>query len=470
MSMMDDGPDITQSVQVTPEGRPKRIQVREWTVEIVSGPDKGRKVTTQDSLLRIGSDPASDLVLSDPTVSRRHLELERNSRGILARDMGSRNGTYLEGHQVLQAIIQPGDKLVVGKTKLLVKQDARATEVEVSGADAFGALVGTSEPMRLLFEQLRRISREDMNLLLEGETGTGKELAARAVHQHSARRHGPFRVVDCNLITEEKAERELFGSLRGTGDGDERGTLGVFEAAQGGTLFLDEVGELPLPLQPKLLRVLETREVPAMGGGQVSVDVRVIASTHRNLEEDVRQGRFRADLYYRLAVARVRLPPLRARREDIPVLAQSILQGLRATVELTPQTLALFEGYDWPGNVRELRNVLERGALLQETGNRSWLDFMAQTARKPESGAGAAQAAATTSVATLVGNMPYHEAKDRVLADFERLYFAEIMRLSHFDMKVAEQKTGLSMQSLYRLLKKNGLRLKDLKNAEGLEK
>jgi len=362
-------------------------------------------------------------------------------------------------------VLQPGDKVQLGKTKLAIKQEARATEVEVmGGADSFGALVGSSEKMRLVFAQLRSIAREDMNLLVEGETGTGKELAARAVHEHSRRRHGPFKVVDCNLITEEKAERELFGGLRSGGDEDDKATQGVFEAAQGGTLFLDEVGELPLSLQPKLLRVLESREVPSLSGSPVQVDVRVIASTHRNLEEDVRQGRFRADLYYRLAVARVRLPPLRARREDIQVLAQSLLKGLRSSFQLTPQTLALFEGYDWPGNVRELRNVLERGALMQETGNVSWLDFMAQPQPKTEG------QQPTTSVAELVTGMPYHEAKDRVVADFERLYFAEVMRVSNFDMKTAEQHTGLSMQSLYRLLKKNGLRLKDLKNAEGLDK
>ncbi|PTL82853.1 AAA family ATPase [Vitiosangium sp. GDMCC 1.1324] len=460
---MNDRPEVTLTVQ-TGESRPTRIQVREWTVEVVAGPDKGKKVTTQDALLRVGSDPASDLVLSDQTVSRRHLELERSGKGILLRDLGSRNGTFLDGHQVMQVLLQPGDKVVLGKTKLAIKQEPRATEVEVSGgADAFGGLVGTSEKMRVVFAQLRSIAREDMNLLIEGETGTGKELAARAVHQHSMRRHGPFKVVDCNLITEEKAERELFGGLR-SGEDDDKGTKGVFEAAQGGTLFLDEVGELPLSLQPKLLRVLESREVPSLDGAPVTVDVRVIASTHRNLEEDVRQGRFRADLYYRLAVARVRLPPLRTRREDIPVLAQSLLRGIKSTFELTPQTIALFEGYDWPGNVRELRNVLERGALMQETGNVSWLDFMAQPERKIEGNQ------PTTSVAALVTGMPYHEAKDRVVADFERLYFAEVMRQSNFDMKTAEQHTGLSMQSLYRLLKKNGLRLKDLKNAEGLDK
>jgi len=300
-----------------------------------------------------------------------------------------------------------------------------------------------------------------MNLLIEGETGTGKELAARAVHAHSARRHGPFKVVDCNLITEDVAERELFGHLKGAVPVADTSAAGVFEAAQGGTIFLDEVAELPVALQPKLLRVLETREVHRIGEGKSrELDVRIIASTSKNLDEEVRQNRFRSDLFFRLAVARVRLPPLRTRRQDIPVLAKHLLATIGTSFELSAQTLSLFEGYEWPGNVRELRNVLERGALMQETGNTSWLDFLANPPKKGE--------APSRSGIDLAANLPYHEAKDRVLADFERIYFAEVMKLAAFDMKVAEQKTGLSMQSLYRLLKKNGLRLKDLKNAEGL--
>ncbi|HLL54276.1 MAG TPA: sigma 54-interacting transcriptional regulator, partial [Myxococcaceae bacterium] len=362
--MKEHAPEVTESVTVPEQRRSSRVQIHEWAVEVAAGPDKGKKVKTLDSLVRVGSDPSNDLVLTDPTVSRRHLEVERTSRGIILRDLGSRNGTFVEGRQTIQTFINPGDKMALGKTKLVVRQEAKATTVEVDGSESFGELVGASEQMRAVFAELRRIALQDMNLLLEGETGTGKELAARAVHDHSARRHGQFRVVDCNLIGEEAAERELFGHLRGG-----EGAPGVFESAQGGTVFLDEVGELPLSLQPKLLRVLETREVPAPGGASHSVDVRIIASTNRNLEEEVRQGRFRADLYYRLAVARVRLPPLRVRREDLPVLARRILKGLNAQFELTAQTLSLFEGYDWPGNVRELRNVLERGALMQETGN-----------------------------------------------------------------------------------------------------
>ncbi|HME90014.1 MAG TPA: sigma 54-interacting transcriptional regulator [Myxococcaceae bacterium] len=457
--MNEDQHETTQSVASSQIASGK-MEVREWMLEVVAGADKGKKVTTLDSLLRVGSDTSNDLVLSDATVSRRHLEIERTRRGLLLRDLGSRNGSWVDGRRVIQAYLEPGDKVTLGQTRLVAKQAATPTEVELAGAESFGELVGSTVAMRAVFAELRRVSLRDVNLLIEGETGTGKELAARAVHSHSARRSGPFRVVDCNLITEEMAERELFGHSGGS-DPSEEPSPGVFEAAAGGTVFLDEVGELPLSLQPKLLRVLETREVRAHEGRMREVDVRIVASTSRNLEEEVRLKQFRPDLYFRLAVARVRLPPLRTRAQDIPVLAQQILRGLGTPFELTPQTLSLLERYDWPGNVRELRNVIERGALMQETGNTNWLDF-AQAAPHDDR--------PSRSVVDLVVGMPYHQAKDRVLADFERFYFAEIMKGSGFDMEVAERKTGLSMQSLYRLLKKNGLRLKDLKNAERLDR
>ncbi len=428
-------PDVTQSLPALQRDI-STVKVHEWSVEVVAGPDKGQTLKTLQSLVRIGTEGLNDLVLSDPTVSRRHVEIERTTRGFVVRDLGSRNGVFLDGHQVLQAIVLPGGKLLVGKTRLAVKQEARATELEVTSDDRFGELFGTSEAMRSAFALLRRVAREDLSLLIEGETGTGKELAARGVHHQSSRRHGPFQVVDCTRLEEDDIQQ-------------------AFEGARGGTLFLDEVGELSASLQPKLLRLLEAEEV----------DLRVIASTARNLDEEVRHERFRKDLYFRLAVARVRLPPLRARKEELPQLALHLVEHLGSKVELSPQTLSLFEGYDWPGNVRELRNVLERGALMQDVGSSQWLDFLAT----PEDG-GAPTRRAGVEVADVLVALPYHQARDRVLGDFERVYFAEVMRKAGFDIKLAEDMTGLSMQSLYRLLKKNGLRLKDLKNAEGLDR
>ncbi|MFZ5470700.1 MAG: sigma 54-interacting transcriptional regulator, partial [Myxococcota bacterium] len=280
-----DDPEVTESVAAP---KPSRVELREWTVEVEAGPDQGRKVTTLGSLIRIGSDPTNDLVLTDSTVSRRHLEIERTPGGLLLRDVGSRNGTFVDGRQVLQAYLEPGDKATLGKTKLALKQQTKGTQVELDGGESFGELVGGSEAMRVVFAELRRAAKGGLSLLIEGETGTGKELAARAVHAHSDRRGGPFRVVDCNLITEEAAERELFGDAK-------EGIPGVFEAAQGGMVFLDEVGELPQALQPKLLRVLETHELVRPGENQPRrLDVRIIASTHRNLDEEVRANRFRA--------------------------------------------------------------------------------------------------------------------------------------------------------------------------------
>jgi DNA-binding NtrC family response regulator len=437
---------LTESVTI-PGETISRVPIREWTVEIVGGPDKGKKVSTLEGLIRVGSDSSNDLVLTDTTVSRRHLELERTMRGLLLRDLQSRNGTFLEGRQVLQAYVDSGDKISLGKTRLAIKRKTKDTEMELLDAESFGELVGTSEAMRIVFAELRRIAREDVTLLLEGETGTGKELAARAVHALSSKRYGPFRVVDCAMLSQQNADRELFGED------------GAFLSAKNGTLFLDEVSELPDAVQPKLVRVLETKEIPPVGGQPArKLDVRIVVSTARNLSEEVQQGKFRQELFFRLAVARVRLPPLRTRKIDIPLLARHLVKGLSAPFDLSPQTLSLLEGYDWPGNVRELRNVLERGALMQSTGNRSWLDLLVQGEKRTDH----------TTLIEIASKLPYHEAKDRVVGDFERHYFAEVMKQANFDMQVAEQRTGLSMQSLYRLLKKNGLRLKDLKNADGL--
>jgi len=358
------------------------------------------------------------------------------------RDVNSRNGTFVFGRQVLEAYLEPSDRIELGKTTLTLRQKSVDTEVELDGQEIFGELVGVSQAMRIVFAELGRVARQDVTLLIEGETGTGKELAARAVHSQSARRAGPFRVLDSALVSESNAERELFGPD------------GALATAQGGTLFLDEVAELPLAVQPRLHRALETKDLP---GGK-KLDARIIASTTRNLAEEVQQGRFRQELFFRLAVVRARMPPLRTRKVDIPVLARQLMKGLSAPVELSPQMVALLEGYDWPGNVRELRNVLERGALLQATGNSDWLELLVPSGRRPD----------RDTLLDVASRLQYHQAKDRVLADFERHYFAHVMKAASFAMRVAAEKTGLSMQSLYRLLKKNGLRLKDLKNTDGL--
>jgi two-component system response regulator GlrR len=438
-----DKPEFTQTLSTGT----RRVQIRGWSVEVVAGPDKGKKATTLDALIRIGSDPTCDLVLEDPTVSRRHLELERGPRGLIVRDLGSRNGVYLQDRQVLSAVAQPNDTLSLGKTKLKVRQEGKPVERDLEASDRFGELVGTSERMRLVFAELKAAATQDANLLIEGETGTGKELAARAVHSHGKRKDGPLVVIDAASLTDE---RGLFGDA-----GNEPGAL---ESAQGGTLVLDEIADLPTLVQPRLLRVLESKELLRANGTKLALDVRIIATTQRNLDEEVRAGHFRSDLFFRLAVARVKLPPLRARKEDIAPLTRALL-GPNAE-PLKPEVLSLFDGYDWPGNVRELRNVLERRALFEGQDDARWLALLPKGEKKAD---------AANALGPLV-DLPYHEAKDRVQADFERAYFAEVMRSCGFDLQAAGTKTGLSVQSLYRLLKKNGLRLKDLKNTGDLDK
>ena len=435
-----------------PAAAASRVRVPTWAVEVVAGPDAGRRVETCEALVRVGTDAGNDLVLGDDTVSRRHLELERGPRGVLVRDLGSRNGTLLEGRSVLQAWLLPGDRLALGQTRLQLRLDAGEAELELSGAESFGQLVGGSEAMRRAFAELRRAADEDLSLLIEGETGTGKELAARAVHGHSVRRNGPFHVLDCNLLP-AAAERGLLGHPAPAPEAPEY--VGALEAAHGGTLLLDEVGEVPLAQQARLLRALEARERPGPDGRARPVDVRLVCTTQKNLEEEVRRGHFREDLYHRLAGRRVRLPPLRARREDVPLLAGALL-GARGTGRPDAALLRALEGHDWPGNVRELRNVLERAPALEDAAD-------------AESLLGPAGAAAPAPVRELC-KLSYHEAKDRVLAQFEHHYFAEVMREVGFDMQRAEERTELSMQSLYRLLKKNGLRIKELRSAGDLDK
>jgi two-component system response regulator GlrR len=434
-------PDTTESVTI-PADNVTRVPIHEWTVEVAGGPDKGRHASALSGLIRVGTDESNDLVLSDGTVSRRHLEIERTPRGLLLRDLNSRNGTFVDGRPVLQAFVQPGDKIDLGKTKLTLRQKSRSTDVELDIGDQLGELVGESESMRIIFAEIRRVTREDLTLLIEGETGTGKELAARAVHAYSSRRFGPFRVVDCPSLNEQNLERELFGAE------------GALATARGGVVFFDEVADLPPAAQARLLRILEAKE---WAPGK-KLDGRVIAATARNLSSEVEQKRFRQELYFRLAVVRVRMPPLRTRKVDIPILAKHLVKSLAAPIDLSAQMLSLLEGYDWPGNVRELRNVLERGALMQATGNSSWLDLLVQPEKRAE----------RSTLLEVASKLSYHEAKDRVQNDFERHYFAEVMKHCGYDLKLAEQHTGLSTQSLYRLLKKSGLRLKALKNADSL--
>jgi transcriptional regulator with PAS, ATPase and Fis domain len=313
-------------------------------------------------VLRIGSDPACDIVVEDPHVSRQHAEVETSSAGVILRDLGSRNGTFVAGVAVKEALLVPGTVIVLGTTRIAfeVQPDNADDEPDSAEPTRFGPAIGASPAMQSVFAMLRKLAPSDVSISLIGETGTGKDVLARGIHENSPRAKENFVVIDCGAVAANLIESELFGHERGAFTGAVAERQGAFERGHGGTVFLDEIGEMPLDLQPRLLRVLEQRTVRRVGGAiEHVVDVRIIAATNRDLAGEVTAGRFRQDLYFRLSAAVVNVPPLRDRKEDMPELIARILADLGKEVSVSPAVLATLEHYDWPGNVRELRNVIE---------------------------------------------------------------------------------------------------------------
>jgi len=309
-----------------------------------------------------GASDAANIVVNDPLVSRVHVELETRPDGLWVRDLGSRNGTWVENLRIDRCRVPDGGTIRIGNTELRVQYRAGSAE-ELWPADRFGVLVGRSAKMRELFATLARIAPSDSSALIQGETGTGKELVARALHDASPRAKGPFVVVDCGALAENLLDAELFGHTKGAFTGAVAARAGAIEEAHGGTVFLDEIGELPLSLQPKLLRAVESRTVRRVG--EVSfrrVDVRFVAATHRSLLDMVGSGDFREDLFFRLAVLPIAVPPLRERLDDVEPLVMHFLGA--AHDKITPQLLGAMKQRTWRGNVRELRNFVERARTL----------------------------------------------------------------------------------------------------------
>ncbi len=338
---------------------------------MLSGGAKGASVRVPGepgSAIRIGKAPDNDLVLPDDTVSRYHLAIARVPEGLQVRDLGSTNGVRIGGAKVKEAIVDPGSVIRAGEVELAVRLEMQGVEIPPSNSERFGLALAQSVAMRRIFGLLERIAPTLATVLLTGETGTGKDVLARSIHGASPRASLPFEVVDCGAVTHTLIESELFGHERGAFTGAIAARAGAFERAHGGTIFLDEVGELPLELQPKLLRVLEAREYRRVGGNKtLAADVRVIAATTRDLPREVERGKFREDLYFRLAVVPIQVPPLRTRPEDIPILARKILDAagdVSGELRIPDDTLVALRAHDWPGNVREMRNVLERAAYL----------------------------------------------------------------------------------------------------------
>ncbi len=418
----------------------------------------------------VGSADEAGLRVEDETVSRNHARLRAEAGAVRVVDLKSTNGTYYEGAQIREATVPVGAQLVLGNAHVYLR--AYESELrpgkQLAGVSQLGGLVGEDPRMREMFTLLKDVATVDATIIVEGETGTGKELVARAVHDASPRAQKPFVVFDCTSIPKDLVESSLFGHVRGAFTGATGPRQGAFRRAHGGTIFLDEIGELPLDLQPKLLRVLEGRTVQAVGGDEPEkIDVRVVCATHRDLKAEVRAGRFREDLYYRLAVVKVQLPPLRDRLDDIEVLARHFARTLREgpTVELVG--IEALKKYAWPGNVRELRNVVERALSLHKGGPLDLSRVVQAVEMSPAAHASTVAVAGETAeqvdivrgavVDALSSDLPFKDKKAQVVDAFERVFLERLMKDAG-SLSKAAQTAQMDRKHLRDLLKRHGLR------------
>ncbi|WP_235685440.1 MULTISPECIES: sigma 54-interacting transcriptional regulator [Corallococcus] len=421
--------------------------VRRFRLSVVEGPGVGAMWESTADTCSVGSHPLNDFTVEDSTVSRFHCEVRIGPKGPQVKDLDSLNGVIVDGVQVVEGILRSGSLLRLGRVVLRFDVSAENNRLPLSELARFGTLVGTSVAMRGCFAMMERAAARDVTVLLEGETGTGKSQAALAIHQASRRKDAAFLVVDCGAIPAHILESELFGHEKGSFTGAVNRRAGVFEEADGGTVFLDEIGELPPELQPKLLRVLENREIRRVGSNTYQpVDVRLIAATHRDLRAEVNAGRFRSDLFFRLAVLRIAMPSLRQRPEDLPMLVAGILSSLGADPERTgalrtPEFLSRLQHAAWPGNVRELRNHLERCLVFEDALP------LAEEDSRPEG-----------SPLELDLSRPYAEQRRRVVDDFERRYLRALLEKHQGKVAQAAVTAGMDRVHFYRLLRRHGIK------------
>jgi DNA-binding NtrC family response regulator len=410
-----------------------------------------RTVVHEGEVCRIGTHPSNDLALEDPAVSRFHCRLVLDPDGWRVEDSGSLNGTRLQDLRVYGAALPAEATLSIGNSIVVIRSAEAASKTLVPSMPSFGALTGTGRVMRKLFALLEKVAPSDINVFIHGESGTGKELVAAEIVQRGPRADKPFVVVDCGAISPTLVESELFGHVRGAFTGADRERVGAFEAADGGTVFLDEIGELPLAVQPKLLRALEQREIRRVGETHVrKVNVRVISATNRDLEREVNKGSFRGDLYFRIAVVSVRVPALRERTEDLPHLIRAFLVaiGAEASEHLFQPLMEELATHEWPGNVRELRNYVERSVVLQ-TANLSM---------PPPSPAFAPAGAPEGRSEGADVRIPFKVAKDALIDRFERAYIRAALDASGGNMTKAARLAGIDRMYLHRLVQKHGSR------------
>lgn len=462
------------------EGQPlsEGFPVQKITLEVIDGEDVGEGAVFEKPVIRIGADPLCDIVLSDPTVSRTHAEIRRRGENLELVDLESTNGTFLDGLQIGRSNIRPGVTFKVGRTSIRLTVQTEQVPVEMTDRTRYGEIIGQSQALREIFSILDRVAPSDLSVVIEGETGTGKELIAEALHENSNRAKDAFVVFDCSAFPASLLESELFGHEKGAFSGAMNRHRGVFERADGGTIFFDELGEMDIEFQAKFLRVLETGDVRRVGGEKTfNVDVRVVAATNRNLEELVDEKKFRRDLFYRLAKVRFRLPALRDRAEDIPLLAEHFLDLFVDTAKakplLTEDAVRALQAYAWPGNIRQLKNVIEKAVALSPGGTISGEYLRAELGLDGTGGGIATPALQTTGSRPSApkgsevftarirkdddGFVPFRDAKDALIAAFEERYLAQLLEYTEDNISQAARDADIDRRHLYRLLKKHGL-------------
>jgi len=432
------------------------LRVRKTKLLMISGPLQGREFLVNSDTFTIGSGPHNNLVVDDSTVSKRHCEIIVEESGYQIRDLNSTNGTLVQGVRVSSAHLAPGSEIQLGKSRIVFCPLQDASDIPLSSSEALGKMSGRSIPMRRIFYLVETYAPSDATIMITGETGTGKEVLAEEIHNLSHRKAKPFIVIDCAAISKELIESELFGHVKGAFTGANADRQGAFELADGGTVFLDEIGDLSPDLQPKLLRVLEKREIRRVGCNKVrKIDVRIISATNRNLAHEVNEGRFREDLFYRLSVVHLELPALRRRREDIPLLVKQFItllhgEGALAQIADFDRTMDILKRHEWPGNVRELRNLIEL-AFYSEKRPVNLSAFLSIGTLRTGRGGDQPEAAFAT-------DKPFKDAKNDLIEEFEKAYLNAVLARNRQNISRSAKEAGIERAYLQRLIRKYGMK------------
>ena len=428
------------------------LSIQKCKLLVISGPLTGNEFIINTETFTLGSGGNNDLVIDDATVSRRHCEINLTTEGYAIRDLGSTNGTYVQGVRIQSAFLGTGSEFQLGETRLVFCPLQERQEFRISPSSSFGCLFGESAAMRHVFHLAERFAPTDSTIMIEGETGTGKEVLAEELHKHSNRSNKPYIVIDCASLARDLVASELFGHAKGAFTGAITDRTGAFEAAEGGTVFLDEIGDLAPELQPQLLRVLEKREVRRVGSNTPRpINVRIICATNRKLQQEVNAGRFREDLYFRLSVVHIQIPPLRTHRDDIPGLAKRFLgefmgDEAQKHFDSIDQAARILKRHTWPGNVRELRNVIEIAAHSDQYPI-NVAAFLYPERGQPQ-----------RVMDRVSADRPFKVLKQEIIQEFEMAYITDLLRRHDGNVSQGAKQAGIERAYLQRLVRKYGLR------------